>query len=68
MIRALERGAVETLLVSEGFLHDPRMADIGKLAGETKATITVLSKGYDAGKRLDGLGGLAALLRYKLEE
>jgi len=68
VLRALERGAVETLLVSEGFLHDPRMAQIGKLAKETKATITILSKGYDAGKRLDGIGGLAALLRYKLEE
>jgi len=68
VLHALERGAVETLLVSEGFLHDPRMAQIGKLAKETKATITVLSKGYDAGKRLDGIGGLAALLRYKLDD
>jgi protein pelota len=68
VVRALERGAVETLLVSEGFLHDPKMAQIGKLAKETKASITILSKGYDAGKRLDGIGGLAALLRYKLED
>jgi protein pelota len=68
VLHALERGAVETLLVSEGFLHDPKMAQLGKLAKETKANITILSKGYDAGKRLDGIGGLAALLRYKLDD
>jgi protein pelota len=68
VLRALERGAVETLLVAEGFLHDPKMVEIGRLASETKVTIRVLSRGYDAGKRLDGLGGLAALLRYKLED
>jgi protein pelota len=68
VIRALERGAVETLLVSERSLRDPKMAVIGRLAAETKAAIRVLSKGYDAGKRLDGLGGLAALLRYKIED
>lgn len=68
VINALQRGAVETLLVSEGALRDPKMADIGRLAAETKAVIRVLSKGYDAGKRLDGLGGLAAILRYKIDD
>ena len=68
VMNALQRGAVETLLVSEMFLRDPKMGDIGRLANETKAAIRVLSKGYDAGKRLDGLGGLAALLRYKIED
>lgn len=68
VIGALERGAVETLLLTEAFLRDPRMGRIGQLANDTRANIRVLSTGYDSGRRLEGLGGLAALLRYKIED
>lgn len=67
VIDALERGAVVTLLLTEDFLRNKKMARIGKLAQDTRAAIRVLSTGYDSGKRLEGLGGLAALLRYKIE-
>jgi protein pelota len=68
VIDALERGAVETLLLTEDFLRDGRMERIGRLVQETRANIRVLSTGYDAGRRLEGLGGLAALLRYKIDD
>ena len=66
--QALRQGAVETVLLTDDFLKNERMPEIGKLASETRAKLRVLSTGYDAGKRLEGLGGLAALLRYKIED
>jgi protein pelota len=68
VLRALELGAVEVVLVTDGFLRNPRMGDVGRLAFDTRALLRVLSTGYDAGKTLEGLGGLAAILRYKLED
>jgi protein pelota len=68
VLAALERGAAETVLVTEDFLRHPRMAEVGRLVSTTRAVLRVISTGYDAGKRLEGLGGLAAILRYKIED
>jgi len=68
VLAALERGAAETVLITEDFLRHPRMAEIGRLVSTTRAVLRVISTGYDAGKRLEGLGGLAAILRYKIED
>ncbi|HLE96137.1 MAG TPA: mRNA surveillance protein pelota [Candidatus Thermoplasmatota archaeon] len=62
--RVLEAGAVETVLVT-----DDRMRAGGEVfleaARATGAVGHVVSTHHEAGRRLKGLGGVAALLRYR---
>lgn len=65
-IRAsLEAGAVSELLVSETFVRERRGDDLLRLAEEVAAKVHVIAANHDAGRRLEGFGGVAALLRYK---
>lgn len=62
---ALQVGAVAELLVSETFVRERRGDDLLRLAEEVAAKVHVVAANHDAGRRLEGFGGLAALLRYK---
>ncbi len=66
-------GAVSRLLVSDTFLKKkrqdgsyPELDEILKQVDKLDGKIFLLSSGNEAGKKLDGLGGIAALLRYKI--
>jgi len=66
-------GAVKTLLITDSFIQKKRMEDkyenienIMKIVDSTKGDILIISSEHEAGKKLDGLGGIAAILRYKL--
>ena len=61
---AVRMGAVEHLLVSDTLLRDPRITDLMALAERTRAAVTVFSSEFDPGTQLQGLGGIAALLRF----
>ena len=72
--KAAEYGAVERLLVSTSFIRDKVknkkygevegvMVSVEKSGGE----VHIINSRYESGKRLDGVGGIAAFLRYKLE-
>jgi protein pelota len=61
---AVEAGAVESLLVSEGLLPDPATGDLLDAARRGQAKILIVRDDGDAGKRLAGLGRIAAVLRY----
>lgn len=72
---AVDAHAVKMLLLSEDFLQDQRqsgnfsvldqmMREVEKSHGE----VHIISTEHEAGKRLHGLGGIAALLRYNLKE
>ena len=37
-----------------------------KIADSMKGSINIISSDHEGGKKLDGLGGIAAILRYKL--
>jgi protein pelota len=37
-----------------------------KTVDNTKGDILIISSEHEAGKKLDGLGGIAAILRFKL--
>ena len=37
-----------------------------KTVDSTKGDIIIISSDHEAGKKLDGLGGIAAILRFKL--
>ena len=66
--QAVEVGAVETLLVIDKLIRGPH-EQIDKLLKNTETSagkIVIISSLHDAGKQLDALGGVAALLRYKI--
>src|SRR3989344_4217459 len=62
--KALEYGAVEKLLISEDF---NRIDELEELASKTGATFFLVSTETKEGMQLKELGGVAALLRYALD-
>jgi protein pelota len=71
--QSAEAGAVQVLLVTDSLIF--RMREEGKFDGldyvmktvdSSKGDIHIINSRNDAGKKLDGLGGIAAILRYKL--
>lgn len=70
---AAEVGAVKTLLITDKLIYEMReKKEYGKLdyimrsADKAKGEVVIISEEHDAGKKLHGLGGIAALLRYKI--
>ena len=61
---AVDAGATETLLVSESRLADLATQGVLDAARTARARIFVVRDDGDAGKRLHGVGGIGALLRY----
>ena len=71
--KTVETGAVSELLITDSFIQKKRQDDsfedienlmkrIESMGGE----INIISSEHEGGKKLDGLGGIAALLRYKI--
>jgi len=68
-----EAGAVETLLITDKLIMKKRNDDsyaeldyIMRIVDSNKGEVMIVSSEHDGGKKLDGLGGIAAILRYKL--
>jgi protein pelota len=72
--KAIDAGAISKLLLTDKFIFktrtkgsyetlDKNLKEVDHLKGE----IFILSSEEEGGKTLDGLGGIAAILRYKLE-
>jgi protein pelota len=70
--KANQYGAVERLLIIDTLLRDStdeKRLELEKIMREVEAKsgqITVVSTEHEAGHKLEGLGGIAALLRYKI--
>lgn len=67
--KAVEMGAVEVLLVVDKKLRgDLRLKteDLIRKAKETGAEFHILNSDFEPGQRLEGLSGIAAILRYKI--
>lgn len=71
--KASEMGAVKELLLTDSFIQKSRnenfyfeVENIMKAIDNANGEIEIISSEHDAGKRLDGLGGIAAILRFKL--
>jgi protein pelota len=62
---AIELGAAEQVLIADTLLHDEEIILFIEKAEAMRATILVLSSGFEPGERLVALGGIAALLRYR---
>ena len=70
---AVNAGAVKTLLVTDKLITKLRekekygkLESMMKLVDSMKGEIKIISSEHDGGKKLDGLGGIAAILRYKM--
>ena len=71
---AFEVGAIKTLLITDEYLHVKREEESGeeidrflRRVEEERGRIVIFSTEFEPGKRLEGLGGVAALLRFKIE-
>ncbi|MBD3304259.1 helix-turn-helix domain-containing protein [Candidatus Woesearchaeota archaeon] len=63
--KALNMGAVETLLVSES-LSDDLIDEFEEIAGQFSTEVKIISTETREGVQLRDIGGVAAVLRYKL--
>ncbi len=71
---AAEAGAIEELLVTDKLIQKTReektfykIEAIMKLVESSRGNVHLLSSENDGGRKLDGLGGIAGILRYKLQ-
>ncbi len=71
---AVEAGAVRTLIVTDGLVKKLRddekfekLDQLMRAVDDQKGEVVLIGSDHQGGKRLDGLGGVAALLRYKME-
>jgi protein pelota len=66
---ALEVGAVETLLIIDKLIRG-KNAQVEEILIHTESlsgNVVIISSIHDAGKQLEALGGIAAILRYKIK-
>lgn len=69
----VESGAASIVIVTDSFLKKQKeegkykeVDDLLKTAEQTKAQIYIIKGDHEGGKKLDGLGGIGAILRYKV--
>jgi len=72
--QAAESGAIQALLVSEGFMQKRKeedsfaeIEDLLRLVDQSKGEVHLISPSHEGGKKIDGLGGMAATLRFSIE-
>jgi protein pelota len=71
--KAQEWGAVDTLLIADETLRNERekgtaIDELLTAVDNSKGHVVVFSTDFEPGKRLEKLGGVAALLRFKLQD
>jgi len=66
VLDALNKGAVERLLISDLFVRSKKGETFLDLARKTHSGFTIINTMHDAGKKFEGIGGIAALLRFKI--
>ncbi|MFO7710495.1 MAG: mRNA surveillance protein pelota [Candidatus Woesearchaeota archaeon] len=70
---AVTAGAVQTFLVTDSFIwkareegYFTRIENMMRTTDKQKGTILIISHEHEGGSKLDGLGGIAALLRFPI--
>jgi len=63
---AIGFGAAEQVLIADTLLRDHEIIAMIETAESMRASVVVLSSSFEPGERLVALGGVAALLRYKM--
>jgi len=64
---AADAGAIETLLVSDAVVRNPGIEELMRTAESARGTVVLVSRHHEAGKKLEALGGIAALLRFAIK-
>lgn len=71
--KAIETGAISELLITDSFIQKKRQDEdfeeveyMMRSVENMNGNIHIISSEHEGGKKLDGLGGLGAILRYKL--
>jgi protein pelota len=65
---AVRSGAVETLLVLDPLLREKDLEAMIYQVESSRGKVMVVSEHHEAGKKLEALGGMAALLRFRLKQ
>ncbi len=70
---ASEAGAIQTLLITDNYIQKMReenkfhgVEKIMRTVDESSGKIHIINSENEGGEKLDGLGGIAAILRYKI--
>ena len=70
---AAAMGAIKDLLITDSIIQKSRLENnykriesIMKIVDKTKGDIEIISSEHEGGKKLDGLGGIGAILRFKM--
>lgn len=73
VVNAVNLGAVDYMLITDNFINTKRKEGKFGLVDKTmknveklRASIHIVSSSHEGGKKLDGLGGVAALLRFRI--
>jgi protein pelota len=64
---ASDAGAIATLLVIDTKMRSPEVDRLLKKVEDTKGEFVIVSSMHEAGRRLESLGGIAAILRYRMD-
>jgi len=65
---ALQSGAIEHLLIIDALVRSEKGDKLLSQVTEYQTEFTIINSMHDAGKKLEGIGGVGALLRYTLKE
>jgi len=66
--RAVSIGAVETLVILDSVVRQNRSGGIMTAVENARGKVVVVSERFEAGMKLESIGGIAALLRFKLPD
>ena len=64
---AADAGAVETLLLLDAKVRTAEADTLLRTVENSRGTFIIVSSLHEAGRKLESLGGVAAILRYKIE-
>lgn len=67
VMAAAMAGAVDKLLVLDTKVREQDLDDVVRAVESQKGTVVVVSSQHDGGRELAALGGMGAILRYKVE-
>ena len=62
---AILNGAVDRLLIADIMVRNETGEDLLRLAKQNNSDFTIINTMHEAGKKIEGIGGVAALLRFK---
>ncbi|HUT27515.1 MAG TPA: mRNA surveillance protein pelota [Methanomassiliicoccales archaeon] len=63
---AVKVGAVELLLILDSMVREKDVESLMRSVEDSRGRVTVVSEMHEGGKKLESLGGMAALLRYRM--